>query len=206
MIKKLKILPDYNDPDDTGTYTGTEFRYFDISEVEQEEEYLTQKHREGWKLTKTGDFGIYHFESCEPEDVVYRIDFCPAASGDTENYLKMYEDYGWECASSVGNYRYFRKAADPASPAETEIFSDSESRLAMMHTIARQQFLFSIYSTLSSTLVFVLMYRQLTFDRMASVIGMSLCGAILLLFYAFLIRRIVGFVRFRKKYSIKKPG
>ena len=50
------------------------------------------------------------------------------------------------------------------------------------------------------------MYRQLTFDRMASVIGMSLCGAILLLFYAFLIRRIVGFVRFRKKYSIKKPG
>lgn len=206
MLIKTKTLPDYNDPDDLGTYTGTMFRYFDISEVEKEEEYLTQMHRDGWKLTKAGDFGIYRFESCEPEDVVYRIDFNPAASDDEENYLQMYEDYGWECASSNGDYRYFRKPADTSSPEETEIFSDNDSRLAMMHTIGRKQLLFSVYATMSSTLVFVLMYIRLPLDRMFNLLGISVCGVLLLLFYAFLLRRIVGFCRFHKKYSKKKVG
>jgi len=206
MIKKLITPPDYNDPDDTGTYTGTEFRYFDLSEVEREEEYLTQMHRDGWKLTKTGSFSVYRFESCQPEDVVYRIDFNPAASGDRENYLRMYEDYGWECVTTLDDYCYFRKPASESSPEDNEIFSDSESRLSMMHAIVRKQILFSLYAVLSSTLVLALMYRRIPTDHALSIAGLSAAGVLVLLMYACLLRRIVGFCRFQKKYSRKKAG
>lgn len=206
MFIKTKTPPDYNDPDDTGVFSGTMFHYFDVSEVEIEENYLTQMHRDGWKLTKLGSFGFYHFESCEPEDVVYRIDFNPAASGDRENYLQMYKDYGWECAARVEDTFYFRKAADAAAPESTEIFSDSESRLAMMQAIVRKQLGFSIYATLSSTLVVLLMAFRLPADHFLYIPGLVLCGILLLNFYALLIRRIIGFRRFHKKYSIRKAG
>ncbi len=204
MFIKTKIPPDYNDPDNTGVFSGTTFRYFDVSEVEIEENYLTQMHRDGWKLTKIGNFGFYHFESCEPEDVVYRIDFNPDASADRENYLRMYEDYGWECAARVEDTFYFRKTADAAVPESTEIFSDSESRLAMMRAIARKQLGFSIYATLSSTLVVILMALQLSPDRALHMAGLIFAILLLLYFYALLIRRIIGFRRFHKKYSIRK--
>lgn len=206
MFTKIKIPPDYNNPEDTGVFTGTMFRYFDVSEVEIEENYLTQMHRDGWKLTKIGNFGFYHFESCEPEDVVYRMDFNPDASADRENYLQMYKDYGWECAARMEDTFYFRKAADAASPGANEIFSDGESRLAMMQTIARKQLGFSIYATISSTLVVFLMAFRLSPDHFLYIPGLTLCGILLLNFYALLIRRIVGFRRFHKKYSIRKVG
>ena len=206
MFIKTKISPDYNDPDDTGVFTGTEFRYFDVSEVEIEEDYLSRMHRDGWKLTKIGSFGWYHFESCEPEDVVYRMDFNPDASADRENYLRMYEDYGWECAVRVDDTFYFRKAADTAAPESTEIFSDSESRLAMMNAILRKQLGFSIYATVSSTLVVFLMAFQSSPDHFLYIPGLTLCGILLLNFYALLLRRIIGFRRFHKKYSIRSAG
>jgi hypothetical protein len=206
MFIKTKIPPDYNAPDDTGVLSGTEFRYFDLSEVEDEEDYLSRMHRDGWKLTKAGSFGYYQFESCKPEDVVYRMDFNPDASADRENYLQMYEDYGWECAARVSDTFYFRKTADAASPESNEIFSDSESRLAMMNTIIRKQLGFSIYATVSSTLVVLLMAFQSSPDHFLYIPGLTLCGILLLNFYALLIRRITGFRRFRKKYSIRKVG
>lgn len=206
MFIKTKTPPDYNDPDDTGVFTGTDFRYFDVSEVENEEDYLTQMHRGGWKLIKAGSFGRYVFESCEPEDVVYRMDFNPAASSDRENYLRMYEDYGWECAARVEDTYYFRKTADVSSPESTEIFSDSESRLAMMNTILRKQLGFAIYATVSSTLVVFLMAFRLSPEHFLYIPALTLCGILLLNFYSLLIRRMVGFRRFHKKYSIRKVG
>lgn len=206
MFIKTKIPPDYNDPDDTGVLSGTEFRYFDVSEVEDEEEYLTLMHRDGWKLTKTGNFGLYRFESCKPENVVYRIDFNPAASADRENYLQMYRDYGWECVSRAEDTFYFRKSANAASPKENEIFSDRESRLAMMQTIVRKQLGFSVYATISSTLAVILLAFRLSPDHFLYVPGLTVCVILLLNFYALLIRRILGFRHFYKKYSIKKVG
>ena len=51
------------------------FRVFMVPEWKKEQEYLRKQHKCGWKFTKV-NFGIcYHFEKCEPEDVVYQLDY-----------------------------------------------------------------------------------------------------------------------------------
>lgn len=55
--------------------TKKERRFFTIAEWDKEEEYLRKRHLEGWKFTYLVIPGIYHFEKCEPEDVVYQLDY-----------------------------------------------------------------------------------------------------------------------------------
>ena len=55
--------------------TKQEFKYFTITEYDREQEYLSQMHREGWKFTSVTGIGQYHFEQCEPEEVVYQLDY-----------------------------------------------------------------------------------------------------------------------------------
>ena len=55
------------------TKTVKKIRFFTVIDWRDEQEYLTQQHREGWKFVKqTGN--VYTFERCEPEEVVYQID------------------------------------------------------------------------------------------------------------------------------------
>ena len=42
--------------------TKKEFKYFTIFQYEQEQEYLSRRHQEGWKFVKITGLGIYHFE------------------------------------------------------------------------------------------------------------------------------------------------
>ena len=53
------------------------FRYFTIVEWEKEQNFLRQEGLKGWRFTKATLLGIYHFEKCEPEDVVYQLDYNP---------------------------------------------------------------------------------------------------------------------------------
>ena len=55
--------------------TKKEFKYFTIAQYEQEQDYLSEMHRNGWKLVKITYPGFYFFEECEPEDVVYQAEF-----------------------------------------------------------------------------------------------------------------------------------
>jgi hypothetical protein len=55
--------------------TETKFRFFTIADYEEEEIWLRKMHNEGLKLVKVIPPGIYTFEECEPEDVIYRMDF-----------------------------------------------------------------------------------------------------------------------------------
>ena len=41
----------------------------------KEGEYLSLRHRQGWKFVKVVFPGIYCFEKCTPEDVVYQLDY-----------------------------------------------------------------------------------------------------------------------------------
>lgn len=76
--------------------TKKEFRYFTIFQYEQEQEYLHRRHRQGWKFVKVTGIGIYHFERCVPEDVVYQLDYNKDAAENREEYLTMFADCGWE--------------------------------------------------------------------------------------------------------------
>lgn len=48
-------------------------RFFSIVQWTQEQEFLRREHQNGWKFTKLKPIGLYYFESCAPEDVVYQL-------------------------------------------------------------------------------------------------------------------------------------
>ena len=54
--------------------TKTEFRFFSIPEWKKEEAYLRERHKDGWAFVKVDGLGLYHFQKCEPRDIVYQLD------------------------------------------------------------------------------------------------------------------------------------
>lgn len=118
----------------------TEIKVFTIADYEEEEIWLREQHRQGWKLVNTHLPVFYHFVRCEPEDVVYRLDY-KESEGDGA-YMQMFSDYGWEYFNSCMGWLYFRKpAADMDSDMDAEIFSDGESKLDMLGHIMRTRML-----------------------------------------------------------------
>lgn len=86
------------------------FKYFSIAEYEKEEAYLRKMHQQGWKLVKISlrylYVRAYIFEKCQPEDVIYRIDY-DQTGGDA--YIQMFADCGWEYLFDFDESSYFRK-------------------------------------------------------------------------------------------------
>lgn len=119
------------------TKTVKKIRFFTVIDWRDEQEYLTQQHREGWKFVKqTGN--VYTFERCEPEEVVYQIDF-KGDDNNREEYLQMFKDCGWEYLQDQYGYSYFRKPAKDMKENEKGIFCDDESRLEMLKNVFRKK-------------------------------------------------------------------
>ena len=115
-------------------------RFFTIADYEEEEAWLREQHRNGLRLVNFIVPCFFFFEPCEPEDMVYRLDFknaCP-----DEGYRQMFSDYGWEYVGSCIGWLYFRK---PASQMEEvndgEIFSDTKSKLDMIEHVIKTRML-----------------------------------------------------------------
>ena len=120
--------------------TKKEFRFFTIFEYEKEQEYLRSMHKSGWKFIKVTGFGVYHFEACEPVDVVYQLDYNKEGLSNQEEYVKMFADCGWEHLQNYAGYSYFRKPVSESGSAE-EIFCDEESRIQMMERVLKGRML-----------------------------------------------------------------
>ena len=112
-----------------------EFQWFSLTDYEKEEAFLREKHIQGYKLIKVTLPGFYYFERCEPEDVVYKLDFNPQSTVEKERYVQMYADYGWEYLQDLNDYSYFRKSACNAEEHDLTIFSDDQSKLDMLKRI-----------------------------------------------------------------------
>ncbi len=111
-------------------------RFFTIADYEEEEIWLRQEHKNGWKLLKTFPPCFYIFERCTPEDVVYRLDY----KNHTENsdYLQLFRDFGWEYFNRCMGWLYFRKPVlETDTEQDAEIFSDDVSRVAMVNHIVQ---------------------------------------------------------------------
>jgi hypothetical protein len=108
-----------------------QFKYFSILSHEKEEKYLRDMHNKGWRFVRVTGFGRYHFEKCEPADVIYRLDYNTAINDSRTEYLQMFSDCGWEYIQTYVGYSYFCKPASEMNSDEN-IFSDSESKTAMM--------------------------------------------------------------------------
>ena len=114
--------------------TKTELRFFNIMEYEKEQDYLRERHRQGWKLKATYPPGIYRFVRCQPEDVIYQLDYNPDGIKHKDEYVQLFQDCGWEYLFEFAGYSYFCKPAEEAQGDES-IFCDDESRLEMVRRV-----------------------------------------------------------------------
>ncbi len=120
--------------------TKTFLRLFTIADYEEEEQWLRSQHQKGWKLQKIYFPCFYVFEKCQPEDVVYRLDYQNKTQD--SNYHRIFEDYGWEYCQQFMGWLFFRKpVTDSSEPCEYEIFSDNESRIDMIEHIIKTRML-----------------------------------------------------------------
>ncbi len=120
--------------------TKKQFRWFTIFEYEKEQDYLREMHKNGWRLTKVHGLGMYHFEKCQPEDVIYQLDYNQEGLSNKEEYVQMFSDCGWEYLQSYAGYSYFRKPVSQSGDEE-EIFCDDQSRLQMMERVIKGRML-----------------------------------------------------------------
>ena len=183
-----------------------EFHYFVLTDYEYEEAYLRDMHKNGFRLKKVSLPGFYYFEQCEPEDVIYKLDFNPQSKSERQAYLQMYQDYGWEYLQDMNDYSYFRKKASTAEhEKDLEIFSDDESKMEMLKKIFMKRmlpifviFLLCVVSQIVK-LIFPLAHCQLQdgWD-----VGLLCFLIVVFVLYVYIIGRCgIGFWRLRKKYN-----
>ena len=115
--------------------TKIKFRPFTICEWKKEEEFLRKHHKAGWKMTRTNLIGCYFFEKCQPEDVIYQLDYNSDSMLDKAEYIQMFSDCGWEYLQDLFGYSYFRKPLSEMDGKEEEIFCDDASRLEMIQRV-----------------------------------------------------------------------
>lgn len=108
-----------------------EYKFFTVADYEDEQEYLRRRHKEGWKFVNITLLGLYTFERCEPEDMVYQLDCNTDRRNHSEEYLQMFRDCGWEYLCDCMGYSYFRKGVSQMKEEE-QIFNDDESKLDML--------------------------------------------------------------------------
>ncbi len=118
--------------------TLREWKSFYISEFRAEEAWLSFMHQQGWKLQSIDKIGFhYTFTACEPEDWIYQLDFKEDGVAE-EDYILMYEDYGWELVLRFRHWFYFRKKRTGDDTADDlSIFSDNASRIEMCRQVIR---------------------------------------------------------------------
>lgn len=120
--------------------TKLRIRFYTIADFNEEEFWLREEHKKGWKLTKMVPPCFYHFEKCVPEDVIYRLDY--KNSTESDDYMQLIHDYGWEYLGKCFGWLYFRKSAsDVTNENDGEIFSDNASRSNMIQHILKTRML-----------------------------------------------------------------
>lgn len=65
----------------------TAVRFFTIADYEEEEVWLHNQHKNGWKLLRMIPPCFYIFEKCTPEDMAYRLDY--KNNAETSNYFQI---------------------------------------------------------------------------------------------------------------------
>jgi hypothetical protein len=84
-------------------------KFFGIADYLEEEQFLQNQHRQGWKMTDFNALTItYTFEKCVPEEYIYQLDFKEQGQAD-DDYLLLFEDCGWEYFHKYNGWFYFRK-------------------------------------------------------------------------------------------------
>lgn len=117
------------------------YRICTIADYDREALYLREMHAQGWKLKEVSYSNLvvavkYAFERCQPEQVVYQLDFYPMKKSERASYLQLFKDCSWEHITDFNGFSYFRKLhSEIESDAEFEIYNDVAGKLAMIKRI-----------------------------------------------------------------------
>ena len=84
-----------------------QFRMFTVFDLDKVEDYLHEMHLQGWEF-KSNRFGLFHFEKCQPDDVIYSV-YNTSYLRKNEMVLQSIKDRGWEFVERCP-YSVFRKA------------------------------------------------------------------------------------------------
>ena len=123
------------------------YRIFTIADYEREALYFREMHAQGWKLKEVSYSNLvvavkYTFEKCQPEQVVYQLDFYPMKKSERASYLQLFKDCGWEHITDFNGFSYFSKPYSKIeSDAEFEIYNDADGKLAMVKRILMMRML-----------------------------------------------------------------
>lgn len=153
-----------------------EFKFFTIADYEKEQDYLREMHNHGWKFKKVSGLCMYHFEECEPMDVIYQLDYNQEGIAHKEEYIQMFEDCGWEYMQDYVGFSYFRKPVGIMNEDES-IFCDDESRLEFMKRIFKGRLIPLLVA------FFMVIIPQLIMQFRIGAYGLVLIFGILLILY-----------------------
>ena len=174
--------------------TKKELKYFSIMDYEKEQEYLREQHKAGWRFVTVTGIGMYHFEKCEPMDVVYQLDYNQEGLKNKEEYIQMFKDCGWTYLQDYVGYSYFSKPASEMKKEE-RIFCDDSSRLAMMERVFKGRLL-PLVVILSCVLVPQFINNLLNFHNYVLAVILGAC----------IIAYLVIFATFGIKYTKYKEN
>lgn len=176
--------------------TKREFKFFTIMEYEKEQLYLQKKHKEGWKLIDITGIGMYHFEKCEPEDIVYQLDYNQEGISHKDEYVQMFNDCGWEYIMDFVGYSYFRKPVCEMNGDE-RIFCDDLSRLEMIQRIFKGRMI-PLLVIFFACLVpqFIV---QLIFNRLLNILIASIIGILIIIYLCIFAHYAITYVTYKNK-------
>lgn len=176
--------------------TKTIFKLFTLFEYEEEEAFLEDQHKNGWKVTGFKLPGFYKFEKCQSEDMTYRIDFTNENGAKNSEYRQMFADNGWEFLWSVNGFSIFRKERASASEANNEIFTDNASKLQMLQKIHQRRLLPLITIFLCAVVPNLLRSINGDFQNSAINLFFSVFFSIMFVFYTYVI--IKSYLKIKK--------
>ena len=182
------------------------YRICTIADYDREALYLSEMHAEGWKLKEVSYSNLvvavkYTFEKCQPEQVVYQLDFYPMKKSERASYLQLFKDCGWEHITDFNGFSYFRKPySQIESDAEFEIYNDAANKLDMVNRILRLRLVPSLLLlTIHISFLFILLDRSKTFDLWKFlVVGLDIFLSLILL----LIVSYIGWKLWHKKKEL----
>lgn len=128
-------------------------KFFAAAEFLEEERFLEQMHKDGWKFKTLNGMSKYEFEECPNEEYRYQLEFNNTSKNE-DSYLQMYQDYGWEYIEKFGHWYYFRKPKGIDS--DDTIFSDNTSKIEMIKKINNQQLLALSIACIVTALWFII--------------------------------------------------
>lgn len=93
---------------------------------DKEEIWLREMAQKGWVL-ENYTFLTYTFYKSETKDYIYKLDYKRINNSEMGEYLKIFEDAGWEHVAEFLGWHYFRSEADEC--LLPEIYSDTNSKV-----------------------------------------------------------------------------